>query len=60
LITPGAEEVWCRLMEVQKYPSVVGCKELQEGEGISMVEEARVEACGGTWCSWKQGNMKHG
>jgi hypothetical protein len=51
LITPRAEEVWCRLMEVQKYPSVVGCKELQEGEGISMVEEARVEACGATWCS---------
>jgi len=25
-----------------------------------MVEEARVEACGATWCGWKQGNMKHG
>jgi len=30
LITSRAEEVWCRLMELQKFPSVVGCKELQE------------------------------
>jgi len=28
-------------------------------EGISRVEKARVEACGATWCSWKQGKMKH-
>jgi len=24
-----------------------------------MVEETRVEACGATWCSWKQGKIKH-
>jgi len=31
LITPRAEEVWCRLVELPKIPSVVGCKDLREG-----------------------------
>jgi len=32
----------------------------KKAEDIPRVEEARVEACGATWCSWKQGKMKHG
>jgi hypothetical protein len=25
----------------------------KKAKGILMVEEARVEVCGATWCSWK-------
>ena len=34
-----AEEVRCRLVELPKIPSVVGCKNIQKVEGIPMVEE---------------------
>jgi len=34
-----AEEVKCRLVELPKIPSVVGCKNLQKVEDISMVEK---------------------
>ena len=48
-------------MELPKIPSVVGCKDgLQEGGRHSDVSTGWVEACGATWCSWKQVMMKHG
>jgi hypothetical protein len=50
----------CRLVELPKIPSVVGCKNLQKAEGIPMVEEVKVETCGTTWCSGKQGKKKQG
>jgi len=45
----------CRLVELPKIPSVVGCKYLQEGERHSDGWRGKVETCGATWCSGKQG-----
>jgi len=42
-------------VELPKNPSVVGCKELQEGGRHSEVEEVKVKTCGTTKCSWMQG-----
>jgi len=35
-------------------------RNFKKANNILMVEKARVEACGATWCRWKQGKMKHG
>jgi len=50
-------ELWCRLVELPKIPSVVGYKGIQEGGRHSDGWRGWVEACGATW---QQGKLKHG
>jgi len=49
-------ELWCRLVELPKIIGVVGYKGIQEGGRHSDGWWGWVEACGASWCTWKEGS----